>query len=502
MAITIHKQPQLLQPVYNEMVFVLSSDNASEKDFKISTNLIVNGQTLASIKSAVNPQGYAVVDVHKHLQNVISRTLEPYNNNVIGADGSYSFYDITLAEEFRPEWIFDGITGTTFATFTSDIDPSPFFNIGDEISIQQDAPYTYASYNGIALIDSIAFVGGKWRITTNKTYVGVVTSDTGTIALSNYRSRLYPIEHTIEDKMAFNGVFDFVDFIGYDSSIYTNSDYNSNPKGLFLTTLPTIPSTDVNLKGTVTYNVKRSSKIFLNTTNPFFKYFTVEVGGIEYIINYDKVDDIVQIPLGADQLNNSTDIYLWEGGSLSPAPQPIINTTTTSYKVYGYNSDPNSAFQGLTKQGYEFIFDDSCSRYEDIQLLFMDKLGSFVPYHFDLVSRNNKTINRVNYQTDYGKYADAANNWTYNTYDRGVSNLDTKITDVFTITSNWVNQLTSDWLMELIGSPEVYWVKENGEVLAINLTVNNIERKKSINDQIINYTLSFELSTKNNQQNG
>jgi hypothetical protein len=78
--------------------------------------------------------------------------------------------------------------------------------------------------------------------------------------------------------------------------------------------------------------------------------------------------------------------------------------------------------------------------------------------------------------------------------------LDIVTTDVYSINSNWINQKTSNYLMELFESPEVYWMKEDGKIIAINLTIGDIERKQTINDQIINYTLTFELSNKNASQ--
>jgi hypothetical protein len=141
----------------------------------------------------------------------------------------------------------------------------------------------------------------------------------------------------------------------------------------------------------------------------------------------------------------------------------------------------------------------------------MDKMGSFIPFNFNLVSRQNKNINKTDYQQFYGSYAPASQNWTYNSWDRGRKSLDTVTTDIWTLNSDWVNGDTSDYLMELFESPEVYLVtlnpitEEEGAtytVQAINVTVQNIERKQIINDQIINYTLTFELSNKNSSQRG
>jgi len=209
--------------------------------------------------------------------------------------------------------------------------------------------------------------------------------------------------------------------------------------------------------------------------------------------------EVFSFGLGVEQINKTTDVYKLMGGNMVVAQQPIIASTATGYtfsgmKVFTPGND--------TIIGYEIVLEDKCSKFEDIQLVFMDKLGSFVPYHFDMVNKHNKTINKTNYQTDYGKYASSTNGWEHKSYDRGVSNLDTVVTDVFTINSNWVSQAVSDWLMELVSSPEVFWKKENGDLVAVNLTVGSVERKQVINDQLVNYTFTFELSSKSNMQTG
>ena len=505
MAITIEKQAQELQPVYNEMIFVVSSDNASESNFKFNSDIIVDGVTIASIKYPVNPQGYGVLDVHKHLQSQITHDFD-LAHDIKYALNSRAIYDVTFSEEFRPIWTFTDNIGSPQIGFISTTDPTSFFDVGDEIVIEQDAGYTNPSYNGIATIVSMAYnaVVSAWQVIINKATKLSTPAEGGTLYLSNYRTKVYPVEHTLTDKVAFNGVNDFIDFIDWDSDLYTKTDVSAPPVGKFMSTLPVIASGITNAPEQIDYKLRRNSKLLLQGYEMAYNYIEVVVDSVHYVLQYtyNANGKLLYFPLGVDDIN-SQDAYVWVGGVLDPVTQPIIPVGTKSYQVFGYNSIPTSVEQGLTKKGYVINIDeDTCSVYEDIQLVFLDKLGSFVPFHFDLVNRNTKSVNRTNYQSDYGQYAPASNSWTYNTYDRGVKNLDTQVTDIYTINSNWVNQNVSNWLMELVTSPEVYWIKVDGTTVAINLTTNNIERKQVINDQIINYTFSFELSNKNRQQNG
>ena len=75
MAITVHKSPQALQPVYNEIIFVVSSDLSNEENFTFVGEIFVDGTKVASIRFPINPDGYGVLDVHKHLQSLITHNL-------------------------------------------------------------------------------------------------------------------------------------------------------------------------------------------------------------------------------------------------------------------------------------------------------------------------------------------------------------------------------------------------------------------------------------------
>ena len=513
--ITIEKSPQKLQPVYNEIVFVSSSDNTTKLGFNFVSEVIVGGNTIARIKYPANPDGYAVLDLHKHLQTQVTHDFDN-ETSVDYADKSSVIYDVTFAEEFRPLWEFESNTasGSPQVGFRSVNDPSLLFDIGDTVVIDQDAGYTYGAYNGIATITNIAFnaTAVKWEVFINKPLGAGTTFDAGIMTLANLDSKVFPVEHTITDNVAFNGVLPYKSFIGYNDDIYTNDAIGDTPVGQFLTTLPTVGNTDTNAPYTLAYKTRRHSKLWLNSYTRDILDIVIEVDGTQYVMHSSTVVDpnepIMQYGVGVDQINNSTDIYTYVLDTpgvyvLTPAVQPIIDDTVTSYKVYGYESNPSDGVtRGLYKEGYIFNIEDACTIYEDIQLVFMDKLGSFVPFHFDLVSRNVLDIQKTNYQTDYGKYSNISNNWTYRSFDRGTSSLDTVVTERYTLTSNWVSQEVSNWLMELYTSPEVYWINEDGDAIAVNLTVSTIERKKTVNDQLINYTVTFNLSNRDNQQLG
>lgn len=499
MAITIVKQPQQLQPVYNEIIYVVTSTLTSQENFRFVADIKVDNNIIASIEFPVNPDGYGVLDIHKHLQSFVTDNFDPTNEGFVNADKSYVEYDIEFKETFRPKWNYEKIINypqpiggvypdpLVFEGGVGD-DPNEYFNVGDTILIVQNPPFEIDTYSGIATITNISYnpTINKYRIFTNKPFTDVLTyNNTGFITLPNLQNITTDPLVTINDKHTFNGVVSFKDFINWDYQNYNATQVIG--QGKWLTNIPN------------KYNIQLNSNIWLNVyaTNPTsIGHLRIEtLGGIYFLKNISTISENLY------QVNVSPEFLLNANLTNSAGGEPTTPFTLVNGQCYSV-SIVEDLIDAPTIEPIKLCINETCSRYEDIQLVFLDKLGSFIPFHFTLVNRHTKSINRTFFQKDYGKYAPASNNWEYNLWDRGTTNLDTVVTDTFTINSNWVNQSTSDFLMTLFESPEVYWFKENGDVVAINLQINNVERKQIINDQLLNYTLSFELSNKDKKQLG
>ena len=167
MAITIHKQAQQLQPVYNEIIYVISSTLSSQENFNFIGIIKVDGVALASITFPVNPEGYGVFDIHKHLQTLVTNDFNPEDQGFVEAINSYVNYDVELYESFRPNWEFiatiNHIPGgpipgppyqynITFINAIGGPDPNEYFSVGDTILVVQQGFYDDPSINGVATI--------------------------------------------------------------------------------------------------------------------------------------------------------------------------------------------------------------------------------------------------------------------------------------------------------------------------------------------------------------
>lgn len=486
MSITIHSQPQSLSPVYNPMIIAVTSSNQSLENFQFVADIYVNGTFSTRMKVPVNPDGYGVFDIHRHVENGITYDFNPEWNNWNIATNSFATYSVEFSEEFRFEWPFVdnffsagsvGFVGTT----------EPLFNIGDEIFVQQIATATEPSYSGIATIVSITQSGLTWSIVTNKPWVQSTPVNGGTITLANFALNILSVTASTGEQYAWNGVYPFLDFINYDYIDYVPN--TTAPYAEWLTNMPDNyeVGTDSRVWFLAYKNASNQQKDLMIETNVgTFRITSVYSADVETEPN----KRLTMVGVGPYQLLTYTSsIINWS--------EPIINADTKTYSVWTRNQ--------ITQQDTEkkiFKIKDYCSRYEKIQLIFMDKLGSFIPFTFNKVNRENRSMSRKTWGSNYGQYAPASNNWNYKSWDRGTRTLDTVVNEKVIVNSDWVNQITSDYLMELFESPEVYWVKEDGTTIAINITTTTFERKQTINDQIINYTLEFELAVRSNTQRG
>lgn len=492
MSITIHKQPQDLSPVYNQMVIAVTGSYQDNPNHQFIAEIYVGGQQVSRLKVPSNPDGYGVFDIHKHIENQITYDFNPDWVGLNIATNSFATYSINFSEEFRQEWGFydnQFASGGAVAFIGPTGGPEPLFEVGDSIVVAQNDGFTNYSYEGLANIVSITQSGSNWLITTDKTFGASTPPEGGTISLANYALTTVSSTVSISEKFAWNGVYGFLDFINYDETDYIPD--GTTPSN-WLTNVPqNWEMYEDDRMWLLAYKdaSNQQKDLMIETNNGQYRITSPYSASVETTPNYR----LISAAVGPWHLLNATSSFT----AIGAATFPMIDADTKTYSVWYRNQILQQDTETIT-----FALRDRCTKYEKIQLVFMDRLGSFVPYTFIYANRHTKNMTRTDYQQIYGNYAPASQAWEYNSWDRGRKRLDLVVNEVYTITSDWVNQSTSDYLMELFESAEVYWIKEDGTTVAINITTSDVERKQVLNDQLINYTLTFQLSNKNNTQRG
>jgi hypothetical protein len=176
---------------------------------------------------------------------------------------------------------------------------------------------------------------------------------------------------------------------------------------------------------------------------------------------------------------------------------PSINTSTDyAYDITLFNGGPALDSQISETRYYEF---EECSKYDRVRIMFLNRLGQFDYFSFDLVSRDfitsEKTTFKKNLPISYYFGTTAGN--------REKTVLNSMNQKTKKVTSNWVDDETSTWLEELWTSPEVYEIINPGlseQYLPIIIKTASYEIKKRINDQIYNYEMEYEYSSEVNTQ--
>ena len=208
MAITILLEPQEFQPVYNEVITVLSSTNSGQPNFQYVIDVNVDGVNTSRIKVTPNPDGYGVVDLHKHLESFVNSDIDYSETETFQLlPNSFIKYDIDLLEEYRVELSYSSVAsdgGNTRYTFPT----AHYLNIGDKISITNS---TVSAYNGIQTVIDISAPG---TVTTTKTYSATATGD---MVLADFSNTLIPDAAVFTgDKFASNSVLNWLDVSGFD----------------------------------------------------------------------------------------------------------------------------------------------------------------------------------------------------------------------------------------------------------------------------------------------
>ena len=81
MAITIEQEPEIFSPAYNDFVYVISSDNTAQTNFKYVADIVVKGQSFRITLFPHPSLGSTFVNVGRIVENYLS---SDYDNNTYG----------------------------------------------------------------------------------------------------------------------------------------------------------------------------------------------------------------------------------------------------------------------------------------------------------------------------------------------------------------------------------------------------------------------------------
>ena len=490
MATTIIAQPQDFTPAYNEVKFIINSTNVNKAGFRYIFEVYEAGTATRIGYYKALPTfgtGYGEQDLSKLLSNMVSFDFNPYITTFYDAANSYYNYDIKFGEEY----IFD-LSYTASLTDNGGnvrITANHPFQVGDQVNITQaDGGVANPGVEGLHTVISIT---GTTNFTINALWSEVTDATVnGSVEYADKRKTINLNTANTLDKYVFNGAQPWIDMPYWDETNYELD----NVTGQWLTDQPT------------TFSCTLGQDLWLNikdpnvNTNPRITFISDD--GSVFRKTLTGLDYIKGLAVGP---NNYGSLTLVSGTA------PLVKPTTQSYEVY-YS---DGVFHTQKSIKYKINIDKRVLISES-HILFLDRMGSWSSFAFQLKSYEKGIIKRDTYNQDVpGSVIDSQ--WQYKSYEQGTVNYNTQVTKTIDLNTNWMSEADSLYFQQLLTSPQtyvknvIYRITQDGEVLydedgciihipesteyiSCNVTNTNFDVYRKRNKNMIKQSIQIRLS--------
>lgn len=495
MAITLLGKPtNNNNPVYNPLVYYFDSTNKTQPGFRYVARVLTPSNQLLFEKTILPDfdTGKCILNLNREMSDFVSHTLNLSTADIIGYDASESYYryKLDIGEEYFVAWDFFDFEyiGTlpqynpnnlqNATALATSLNPNqPPYSPGDLIFVEftstnPEKPQLQGFHE---VLDVVARPGSGWHVILNIEWVGSsVTAQGGSTRSDNSKSRSTGLYTSINNECVFNGVFSPEAFLNYDMNTYLMAGTSGDKKVLSQL-----------YSG---YTVRRTNFLLVNwmcngaTANrPVRIEFQSDDGTVSRVnVNTNNAHWIKQINVGPNRDNF---------GTISSGTGPLIKPDTKWYTFKFLNASVTDV-----SETYKINIDTSCPPHEPIEMLFLDKLGSFLPWNFTFRNLETHTIERQ----DYTKYLGglSGGKYTYDLTDGGSEIYDSSYTRSFTLRTGYLDTQASKFFANLIHSP-VTLIKLDGQYHRCKVTTNSVELKKEKWWELKRYEIQVVLSNSN-----
>jgi hypothetical protein len=208
---------------------------------------------------------------------------------------------------------------------------------------------------------------------------------------------------------------------------------------------------------------------FYNVTNTASRFITLPAGPVN-------LNQILNANLNATTQNQGV----------------IIPSTTAYYEIRSYGNLSASKI-------YRFNITEVCSKHTPVRLHFLNRLGGYDSFTFDLLNTFTSNIERKEYRQNLGGFVGST--YSYDIKDRSATIFDTQIKTTQVLNSNWITDTEAGWLEQLLTSPDIY-TEVGTQLQAVNITDTSYTQKRTVNDQLFNLTVTIEKSFLKHRQRG
>jgi hypothetical protein len=388
---------------------------------------------------------------------------------------SYENYEVTVGEEYLYE--INYTSALTLSGTITRVNVANIFNVGDQINIAQaDGGTANPLLEGLHAVTASS---GTW-FEVNVPFTSI--TDVNINGVVNYADNRKVITSDITaftNFKVFNGAFTWGEFPTFDDANYT---LDANTK-LWLTNQP-----KTEFYSTLGQDLFLNAKARLGK-RVYFENNDGEVFAKAIVSN----DTIAQIAVGANNLGTLSVV----SGTL-----PLIKDDTTYYEFW-YSED------GISEDSIRYRVNlDRRTLNDEYQICFLDRLGSYSSFAFQLKNYERGEITRDEFNKDVKGYV-SGGEWTYKLNEFGFNTFNINVTNTIELNTNWLNQEMSAYFNELISSPQTF-IKQvsysciDGIVATSTAYVpcivqtNSYEVFKQRNKNLIKQSIVVKLANNNN----
>jgi len=459
MATTIIAQPQVLMPAYNPIKYIIDNADKNEPGFRYiftiypATGSHIPANVVAQYKTLpVYGTGYGEQDISKLMQSKVGFDISAFGLDSAQATNSWYQYDIDLGYEY-----IDNINYSTSLADNSGNVQISFtahgFVQGDQISITQD-DFGVANPGVEGLHTVLSATANNFTI--NALYADV-SDDTmnGTVTYADLRKTIVLDDELIVDQEVFNGAYNNNINIS-DNTPFPSSDFYG-------------VAVDGNLLTSLVYSVPAST--FLGA----YFYLNLRVYQDTYTVNYLDMNNVV--------IDNYAVVVPADGiHTFFVGPTALV---TEDYYVVISNS------LGFNSENYLFTYDNRCTINDD-QLVYLDRMGSWQSFAFQLKTYEKGQITREQYNQHIDGQV-VSTEWVGVPLQTGFRTYNTNVTKTFDLNTNWMNENDGKRFQELLTSPQVYYYTDSYYCACV-VEATNFEVFRQRNKNLIKQSVTIRLA--------
>jgi hypothetical protein len=463
MSTTIIAQPQQLMPAYNPIKYIIDNTNKNEPGFRyiftiysatashIPANVVAQYKVLPEFGT-----GYGEQDISKLMQSLVTFDESGISGSVpYNVSESWYQYDVDLGFEFVDNEFYSAALADLSGNVQITINSHPFI-VGDQIIISQQStgPADNPALEGLHTVLSV---------TANNFTVNVLFSTitninaNGDITYADNRKTITLDDELVIDKEVFNGAFNL--FINnYDNTPFNSVAYLGTSGTLLMTSNP--------------YPQSFAPSTFVSA---LFYYNLRVYGGANYEVEWYDMDNNL---LDNTTFNPANDgIY-----AVFVGPTALV---AVDYYVLIYND------AGFSAEPYYFTYDNRCAINEQ-QLIYLDRMGSWQSFAFQLKTYEKGQITREQYNQHIDGQV-VSTEWVGVLLQKGFRTYNTNVTKTFELNTNYMDQTDANRFQELLTSPQVYYYSSD-KFCACIIENNTFEVFRQRNKNLIKQSVTIRLA--------